>query len=546
MFISNGKIPLMGGFVLSACYLRSFLIFKFVLAFFAQTAVADLQRDKVEDIQMLIENQNIERAFDKLKTLQRGKTKLSADVQMLMGMIYLELEKPFKAKSYFEKILFSSTEMDDVANAGMARANLMLGNLSEARSLAEKAMQANPDAVNNKLALAAVMSEQLVYSRSEELFKSAMRASRNSSLAGRSFASALIRRNKITDAEKILKETLIKQGKDGPTMALFSELEWEKGNFEYAAELRIEAERLYREAGNSIRADEMLAWLNIEALPTLKKIQEPRKKPQPKMEAEPIAIPMDEATPSTEAEPKPKIAVDGGARPLPPRQAFGPRAEPEGIMIDEDKEVFTGSGVVLKGGDWVLTNKHVVEDTEYLIVRNGLGEVRNVKEVFLAENDDLAILVLDEPYPKGYSLGVKDFVTAETGSEVFVMGYPMSSIFGTFHPTITAGIVSNPLGFGGMEGEFQMTAKINPGNSGGPIFNKNGQIVGIATGKLNKTQILEEDGFIPEDISFGVTSQRALEFINRPISGAASEPYQYSTEQLYKYMRSAIVFIVGQ
>ena len=374
MFISTDESPLMGGFVLSACYLRSFLIFKFILAFFAQTAMADLQREKVEDIQLLIENQNIERAFDELKTLQKGKTKLSADVQMLMGMIYLELEQPSKAKSYFEKILFSSTEMDDVANAGMARANLMLGNLSEARSLAEKAMKANPDAVTNKLALAAVMSEQLVYSRSEKLFKSAMRASRNSSLAGRSFASALIRRNKITDAEKVLKETLIKQGKDGPTMALFSELEWEKGNFEYAAELRIEAERLYREAGNSIRADEMLAWLNIEALPTLKKIQEPRKKPQPKMEAEPIAIPTDEATPTTEAEPKPKIAVDVGATPLPPRQAFGPRAEPEGIMIEEDKEVFTGSGVILKGGDWVLTNRHVVEDTEYLIVRNGLGK----------------------------------------------------------------------------------------------------------------------------------------------------------------------------
>ena len=158
----------------------------------------------------------------------------------------------------------------------------------------------------------------------------------------------------------------------------------------------------------------------------------------------------------------------------------------------------------------------------------------------------MAILELDEAYPKAYSLGVGDFVPAETGSEVFVMGYPMSSIFGTFHPTITAGIVSNPLGFGGTEGEFQMTAKINPGNSGGPIFNTNGQIVGIATGKLNKTQILEEDGFIPEDISFGVTSQRALEFMNRPISVTASEPYQYNTEQLYKYMRSAIVFIVGQ
>ena len=78
----------MGEFILNACYLKSFLIFKFILAFFTQTAIADLKREKVEDIQ-LIENQNIERAFIELKRLQKGKTKLSADVQMLMGMIYL-------------------------------------------------------------------------------------------------------------------------------------------------------------------------------------------------------------------------------------------------------------------------------------------------------------------------------------------------------------------------------------------------------------------------------------------------------------------------
>ena len=102
------------------------------------------------------------------------------------------------------------------------------------------------------------------------------------------------------------------------------------------------------------------------------------------------------------------------------------------------------------------------------------------------------------------------------------------------------------MGFGGAEGEFQITAKINPGNSGGPIFNKNGQIVGIQTGKLSKMQKFKEGGIVLEDISFGVTSQRALEFMNRPISDGASELYEYSTEQLYKYMRSAIVFIVGQ
>ena len=59
------------------------------------------------------------------------------------------------------------------------------------------------------------------------------------------------------------------------------------------------------------------------------------------------------------------------------------------------------------------------------------------------------------------------------------MGYPMASTFGSFHPTITTGIVSNATGFAETPGEFQITAGINPGNSGGPIFNKFGKIVGV-------------------------------------------------------------------
>ncbi len=122
----------------------------------------------------------------------------------------------------------------------------------------------------------------------------------------------------------------------------------------------------------------------------------------------------------------------------------------------------------------------------------------------------------------------------------------MSSIFGSFHPTITKGIASNPRGFGGKEGEFQMTAKINPGNSGGPIFNKYGEIVGLATGGVNREDILKEEGIIISDISYGVTAERAVNFLNRPIQISSKSRYKYSTSDLYKYMRSGVVFIVGQ
>ena len=123
----------------------------------------------------------------------------------------------------------------------------------------------------------------------------------------------------------------------------------------------------------------------------------------------------------------------------------------------------------------------------------------------------------------------------------------MSAIFGSFHPTITSGIVSNPFGFGEQPGEFQMTTKINPGNSGGPIFNQFGKIVGLATARLDKAGIFKDEGIIADSMSIGVTSERALKFLNQPkISKASSGTYEYTAAELYKYMRSGVVLIVGQ
>ena len=150
------------------------------------------------------------------------------------------------------------------------------------------------------------------------------------------------------------------------------------------------------------------------------------------------------------------------------------------MPVDIEKEFFTGSGPFFANGHLILTNKHVVEDVNYIVVRNGLGETRIAKGFFVSDTDDIAIIELENPFPSDYSLGLEDFANASTGEPVFVMGYPMAFTLGMFHPSINEGIVTNEAGFGETSGEFQISAVVNPGNSGGPIFNGDGKIIGIS------------------------------------------------------------------
>ena len=132
------------------------------------------------------------------------------------------------------------------------------------------------------------------------------------------------------------------------------------------------------------------------------------------------------------------------------------------------------------------------------------------------------------------------------GEQIYVMGYPMSSILGRYNPSISQGIVSKTSGFGETSGEFQITAKINLGNSGGPIFNDKGEMVGISVGKLNKGEILKKDGYIPEDVNVGISGNVIANFINFSSQEKLTQREKYDATQIYKIMRPSVVFIVSQ
>ena len=501
-------------------------------------AISDAEYSSIKNY---IEQQNIEMAFSELKKAQAGNSKLTGKALLSLGQIYLELEQPSKSFDYYEKVLFASTELDAEARAGMSLASIRLGNIQKAKQYSTEALNINPDLVLGKVAYALAHQDDLSKEEIAKIFESSIAASGRSTFAGRKYVELLLRKNQIVQAEKVLREILIKNQSDAPSLALYSEIFWVRGDTNNAIKFRTDAEAAYRNAGNNIKADEMVAWLNFEALPSAKAIEQKKVVPELKIESE--------SEEKSEAQPVSNntvITSSDDANLAPNRELFEPRSKPQDMPLDLDKGFFTGSGSILANGHLILTNKHVVEDVDYIVVRNGLGETRIAESFVVSETDDLALIKLTQPFPAAYSLSLSDFQQAQTGQDVFVMGYPMAFTLGMFHPSITAGIVTNEAGFGETSGEFQISAVVNPGNSGGPIFNKLGHVIGVATGGIDKKFVLEEDGFIPDGVNYGVSTDRILDFLEQDSQGVANNAYTYDAASLYKYMRSAVVFIVGQ
>ena len=502
-------------------YLILFVIL--ICSNFKSYAISESQYLKINK---LIESENIDKAFEDLKALQKNNEKLSARSQILVGKIYLSMEKPSKAFTFFEDATFTSVSTDALANAGMSLSSIKLGNLSDAKVYAEKALTENPDLVDAKLALAYIFADYGQEKLSDSYFKEAILKSSNSLSSIRAFAIVKMRQGKNKEAKNIILKALLEKKPDASTTDLLGKIFWLEGNLNEAIRLRSKASKMFKESGNKQRSEQILLWLNTTISPHQK-------------EDKKIEIPQKQIN---------RKQLNNKNISTPKKEYLNPDTNPEEIFVNKNKPAFTGSGVIFNKGKWVITNKHVIEGSNYIVVRNGLGKVREVKTIKLPDNknDDLAILILKNAFPENFSLSMNDIKDPIPGEEIYVMGYPMSSILGRYNPSISQGIVSKTSGFEEVSGQFQITAKINKGNSGGPIFNNKGQMIGISVGKLDKNKILQKDGFIPEDVNIGISGNIIANFLNLSLKTQRNKKEKYDATEIYKYKRPSVVFIVSQ
>lgn len=169
----------------------------------------------------------------------------------------------------------------------------------------------------------------------------------------------------------------------------------------------------------------------------------------------------------------------------------------------------SGSGFIVTEDGYVVTNYHVVKDANKLTVITSDSREYDANLVGYDSNNDLAVLKIEAEGLQPVKLGSSDLLAV--GDQVVAIGNPL----GELTSTLTAGYISakdRGVSTGGAAiNMLQTDAAINSGNSGGPLFNMQGEVVGITTAKYSGAT---SSGAYIEGIGFAIPIDDVVGMIN--------------------------------
>lgn len=184
--------------------------------------------------------------------------------------------------------------------------------------------------------------------------------------------------------------------------------------------------------------------------------------------------------------------------------------------------VGSGTGFIISEDGYIVTNNHVVEGSEDLLVIFQDGSEVDATLIGTDPLTDLAVIQIDGDVPGVVELG--DSNELRVGEQVIAIG----SALGEYTNTVTEGVVSGlgralPSQSGdNLDNLIQHDAAINPGNSGGPLFTLDGEVVGVNTAVVRQA----ETGVPAEGLGFAIPSNTVQEISAQLIDeGSVERPY---------------------
>ena len=168
-----------------------------------------------------------------------------------------------------------------------------------------------------------------------------------------------------------------------------------------------------------------------------------------------------------------------------------------------------GTAFLLNRNGVFVTNWHVVQGQKHITVAlPGWHEGANAEVIIRDAVNDIALLrVGDIPRLSGTCTDLPFQLTTENklslGQKVTTIGYPLAAILGS-SPRFAEGVVSGTTGIRDDPRWLQISAQVEPGSSGSPLFDSDGNIIGIVVARLDDAKAFQMSNAIPQNVNFAI------------------------------------------
>lgn len=154
------------------------------------------------------------------------------------------------------------------------------------------------------------------------------------------------------------------------------------------------------------------------------------------------------------------------------------------ISLDHNGQPLSvGTGFFINSKGFIATNHHVFEGSSTVVIKAIDGKNGEIIEI-INDDPELDLSIAKTSFKNSPSVSYGDVGNISIGEAVVVIGNPVG-----LERTVSNGIVSGIREYNQIK-IIQITAPISPGSSGGPVFNENGNVIGIATAYLDRGQNL--------------------------------------------------------
>lgn len=183
------------------------------------------------------------------------------------------------------------------------------------------------------------------------------------------------------------------------------------------------------------------------------------------------------------------------------------------VKIKTSTSKSSGSGFFVNVDGVIATNAHVVEgasNIEVSLYNDNSVDTYKAKILLLDAKNDVALLKIeDDKFKQLPNIPYSISEISEVGTKVFTIGFPLNDVMGTNYK-VTDGIINSNTGIRDDIRYYQISVPLQPGNSGGPLFNNEGNVIGLTSSKLNGQAV----GTEVQNVNYAIKSPYLLNLYN--------------------------------